>query len=66
MTAPPDLGGFTTALARLDGQITAAESAGQPVPPEARLMVDRLRELIAAISDLSATITPPAHSESSI
>lgn len=57
---------FATSLAALEAQIAAAQTRGASVPPEAHEMVDRLREVVAALDGLTATIArapddlPPA------
>jgi hypothetical protein len=47
---------FADSLAELEARIAAADAGGQPVPPEARQMLEKLRDLIAALSGLSATL----------
>ncbi len=42
-------------VAELEAYIAQAEARGEPVPPEARVMLARLRELMAALRGLSAS-----------
>ena len=67
MTDPgTDRDAFATSLAALEAQIAAAETRGASVPPEAHEMVDRLREVVAALDGLTAALgqraddVPPA------
>jgi hypothetical protein len=61
-------------IAELEAYIARTEARGEPVPPEARLMLERLRELMAALRGLTAsfderaehgerTSPPPTRSE---
>jgi hypothetical protein len=43
-------------IAELEAFITEAEARGEAVPPEARMMLDRLRELMAALQGLTASL----------
>lgn len=47
---------FADSLAELESRIAAADAGGEPVPAEARQMLEKLRELIAALGGLSATL----------
>jgi hypothetical protein len=42
-------------VAELEAYIAETEARGEPVPPEARLMLDRLRELMDALQGLTAS-----------
>ena len=42
-------------VAELEAYIAETEARGEPVPPEARVMLERLRELMAALRGLTAT-----------
>lgn len=42
-------------VAELEAFIIQTEARGEPVPPEARVMLDRLRELMAALKGLTAS-----------
>jgi hypothetical protein len=47
--------GFPTgsdAIAELEAFIAQTEARGEPIPPEARAMLARLKELMAAIEEL--------------
>lgn len=74
MTGPADnnpLGGDP--VAELESYIADAEARGEPVPPEAHVMLERLRELMSALRDLTASFderaepgertSPPERSE---
>jgi hypothetical protein len=60
-------------VAELEAYIAETEARGEPVPPEARVMLERLRELMAALRGLTATFddraepgertSPPERSE---
>jgi hypothetical protein len=57
-------------VAELEAFIAETEKRGEPVPPEARAMLARLRELMAALHGLTAsleqrppTTTPEEESE---
>jgi hypothetical protein len=73
MTGPADnnpLG--ADPVAELEAYIAEAEARGEPVPPEARVMLERLRELMTALRGLTASFderaepgertSPPARS----
>ncbi|HET9012882.1 MAG TPA: hypothetical protein VFN38_13745, partial [Gemmatimonadaceae bacterium] len=47
---------FTASLAALQAEIAATEARGAPVPAEAHEMVTRLREVVAALDGLTASI----------
>jgi hypothetical protein len=74
VTGPPDnnpLGGDP--VAELEAYIAETEARGEPVPAEARVMLERLRELMAALRGLTASFderaepgertSPPMRSE---
>jgi hypothetical protein len=42
-------------VAELETYIADTEARGEPVPPEARLMLERLRELMSALRGLTAS-----------
>jgi hypothetical protein len=42
-------------VAELEAFIAQSEARGESVPPEARVMLDRLRELMAALKGLTAS-----------
>lgn len=69
MTEPPGLPTFAESLAQLETRIAAADADGSAVPPEARQMLVKLRELVAALGDLGSSFdaarTPEAHPERS-
>lgn len=56
MSLSPDASAFGDPLAALEAHIAAADARGEPVPPEAREMLVKLRELVAALSGLSASL----------
>jgi hypothetical protein len=54
MTKPPGIPEFAESLAKLEAQIAAADALGNAVPPEARQMAAKLRELVDALGALGA------------
>lgn len=56
MKQPPGLPNFADSLAQLEARIAAADAGGDEVPPEARQMAVKLRELVAALGDLTSTL----------
>ena len=42
-------------VAELEAYIAETEARGEPVPPEARIMLERLRELMSALRELTAS-----------
>jgi hypothetical protein len=54
-------------VAELEAFIAQTEARGEAVPPEAHMMLQRLRELMAALRGLTASLderaTPPKRSE---
>jgi hypothetical protein len=62
MSSPDDLRAFGDSAQALEAQIADAEARGTPVPPEARAMLESLRQLARAIEDLQASlgVEPPA------
>lgn len=58
----PNLGGDP--VAELEAFIAQSEARGEPVPPEARAMLERLRELMAALKGLTASFEDRAGSTS--
>lgn len=56
MSTPDDLRTFGDSADALEARITAAEASGNPVPPEARAMLESLRQLSRAIDDLHASL----------
>ena len=62
---PPGIPAFADSLARLEAQIAAADAAGESVPPEARQMAAKLRELVDALGALTSTLpaSPPANDD---
>ncbi len=57
MGAPPEVSAFTQSLAELEARIANADAGGAEVPPEARAMLTRLRELVQALNDLTSTLS---------
>jgi hypothetical protein len=57
---PPGIPAFADSLAKLEAQIAEADAAGNDVPPEAREMAKKLRELVDALGALTSTL-PSAH-----
>jgi hypothetical protein len=55
-TEPPGLLAFAESLAQLETRIAAADADGSDVPPEARQMLVKLRELVAALGDLGSSL----------
>lgn len=53
---PPGIPAFADSLAKLEAQIAAADAAGEIVPPEARQMATKLRELVDALGALTSTL----------
>ena len=53
---PPDVSAFSDSLGRLEAQIAAADAAGDPIPPEAREMATKLRDLVDALNALTANL----------
>jgi hypothetical protein len=58
MKEPPGASAFADSLAQLEAQIAAADARGESIPPEARQMAEKLRELVNALGDLTSTLTP--------
>lgn len=56
---PPGVPAFADSLAQLEAQIATAESRGEPVPPEARIIAAKLRDLVAALADLTSSFSSP-------
>lgn len=56
MKQPPGLPNFADSLAQLEARIAEADAGGDEVPPEARQMAVKLRELVAALGDLTSTL----------
>jgi hypothetical protein len=56
MTNPDRPNPFADSLAELEARIAAADAGGEPVPSEARQMLEKLRDLISALGGLSATL----------
>jgi hypothetical protein len=74
VTGPADNNPLSTdPVAELEAYIAQTEARGEPVPPEARLMLERLRELMAALRSLTESLgeraepgertSPPARPE---
>ena len=65
-SSPDELHAFGDSAQALEAQIAEAEARGAPVPPEARAMLESLRQLARAIEDLQARpgVEPPAPDES--
>ncbi len=56
MTEPTDDNALgADPIAELEAYIAQREARGEPVPPEAHLMLARLRELMAALRGLTAS-----------
>ena len=62
-TEPPGLPAFAESLAQLETRIAAADADGSDVPPEARQMLVKLRELVAALVDLGSSFEAPRQPE---
>ena len=60
MKQPPGVAEFSDSLAQLEAQIAASDAAGELVPPEARQMAAKLRELVDALGDLTSTLAAPS------
>ena len=60
MTNPPDPSAFTGPLRQMEDHIGALEARGEEVPAEAYALVARLRELVTALQDLTATLPKAA------
>jgi hypothetical protein len=60
MQQPPGAAEFSDSLAQLEAQIAASDAAGDLVPPEARQMAVKLRELVDALGDLTSTLGAPS------
>jgi len=58
-TEPPGLLAFAESLAQLETRIAAADADGSDVPPEARQMLVKLRDLVAALTDLGSSFEAP-------
>jgi hypothetical protein len=61
-----DLHTFGDSADALEARIADADARGTPVPPEARAMLESLRQLARAIDDLQASLggdAPPAADE---
>ena len=58
-TTPPGVPAFADSLAQLEAQSASAESRGEPVPPEAHIIAAKLRDLVAALADLTSSFSPP-------
>lgn len=48
--------GLASQLRELEAFVATAEAAGEPLPPAAREMVDRLREIVSAIDGLTSSL----------
>ena len=59
----PGLGGDP--IAELEAFIAQTEARGEAVPAEARQMLDRLRELMAALKGLTDSLAPEKPSQPS-
>jgi hypothetical protein len=55
VTGPKDNPFGADPVAELEAYIAQTEARGEPVPPQARVMLERLRELMAALRGLSAS-----------
>ena len=53
---PPGLPAFAESLSQLEARIAVADAGGDAVPPEALQMVVKLRELVAALGDLTSSL----------
>jgi hypothetical protein len=60
MKQPPGVAEFSDSLVQLEAQIAASDAAGDIVPPEARQMAVKLRELVDALGDLTSTLSAPS------
>lgn len=64
-SSPDELHAFGDSAQALEAQIADAEARGAPVPPEARAMLESLRQLARAIEDLQASLGVEPGSEES-
>ena len=48
--------GLSNRLRELEAFVARSEADGEALPPEARQMVDRLREIMRALDDLNASL----------
>jgi len=51
----PDDASLNNPLARLEAEIAAAEAGGEPLPPQAYQMLEKLRELMGALKELNSS-----------
>ncbi len=59
---PPAIATFADSLAKIEAQIATADAAGDDVPPEARELAIKLRDLVDALGALTSSLpsAPPA------
>ena len=55
-----DFAAFGTQAEQLERRIAAAEARGEPVPAEARAMLDALRSIARAVDDLRTSLAGSA------
>ena len=48
--------GLASQLRELEAFVATTEAAGEPLPPEATEMVERLREIVRALDGLTASL----------
>lgn len=53
--------GLAAQLRDLEAFVARSDAAGDPLPPEAREMIERLREIVAALDGLTASLGDPGH-----
>ncbi len=60
----PPADGLAAQLKELEAFVAKADAAGDEMPPEAREMVERLREIVSALDGLTSSLgthdAPPA------
>ena len=48
--------GLASQLRELEAFVAESEAAGEPLPPEAAEMIERLREIVKALDGLTSTL----------
>lgn len=55
----PAADGLAAQLRELEAFVAKADAAGDEMPPEAREMVERLREIVSALDGLTSSLGAP-------
>lgn len=51
--------GLAEQMQRLQAYVADAHARGEPVPPEAEMLIARLQELVGALDELTSSLEPP-------